>query len=420
MSLVSFLMVVVMIFVTCWNMLRPRDLKLQAEPVVQNIEIELGGASLEEIFSNDKGVTYYDNTLVVYGGDKVKTYEGVQLKGRGNSTWGADKKPFQIKLSNKDGFLGMKPGKKWVLLADFYDPTHLRNETAFYLERVIGEKYPVESRYANLTIDGEAQGLYLVTSKIEIGKNSVDLRDKLGILVELDNLHLDDCTFSVKHTCIVAKDVVAEDDMGLAKDEFMASFNELEGLLDGGEYADIERLIDVDSFAKYYLLSEFTVNPDAYVSSFFMYKDGLEDKIHAGPGWDFDLTFGNQEWWNWVKVEQEFRPNSFLNFHANENTLIGKLLKYPEFRRRAYNIYSETLAKRETEIVEHVRRTAAVIKDDAVIDAGMWERSDYVESVDGLVKWIEGRLAYFRYDFWEQMEAFYDDTIVPETIENVV
>ena len=38
--------------------------------------------------------------------DQLTTYDSLQIRGRGNSTWGLAKKPFRIKFHSKEKFLG--------------------------------------------------------------------------------------------------------------------------------------------------------------------------------------------------------------------------------------------------------------------------------------------------------------------------
>ena len=49
------------------------------------------------------------------------------IRGRGNSTWGAEKNPFKFKLEKSTDLLGMGKNKHWVLLANHYDLSLLRN-----------------------------------------------------------------------------------------------------------------------------------------------------------------------------------------------------------------------------------------------------------------------------------------------------
>ena len=50
------------------------------------------------------------------------SYEGsMQIKGRGNSTWGMPKKPYRIKFDTKQNLLGMHSGKEYKSIFDERD-----------------------------------------------------------------------------------------------------------------------------------------------------------------------------------------------------------------------------------------------------------------------------------------------------------
>ena len=55
----------------------------------------------------------------------------MKIRGRGNSTWGHPKKPYQMKLDDKKEFLGMPNHKKWLFLAEYSDKSLLRNTIVF-------------------------------------------------------------------------------------------------------------------------------------------------------------------------------------------------------------------------------------------------------------------------------------------------
>ena len=51
----------------------------------------------------------------------------MEIRGRGNSTWGWPKKPYKIKLAEDAQLLGMTAETdEWVLLANYADRTGLR------------------------------------------------------------------------------------------------------------------------------------------------------------------------------------------------------------------------------------------------------------------------------------------------------
>ena len=69
-------------------------------------------------------------------------YDGeLTMHVRGNSTAGAAKKPYKIKLDSKTNLLNMGKNKHWVLLSNPIDFSLLRNKTAYDLSGAMGLTY---------------------------------------------------------------------------------------------------------------------------------------------------------------------------------------------------------------------------------------------------------------------------------------
>ena len=61
----------------------------------------------------------------------------------------------------------------------------------------------------------------------------------------------------------------------------------------GEHYTDIA---DLESLAKYYMISEWCSNMDSGLTSTYFYKpEGADSKLFAGPVWDYDIAFGNNK-----------------------------------------------------------------------------------------------------------------------------
>ena len=108
---------------------------------------------------------------IIYDG-KLK-----QIKGRGNSTWGDPKKPYQIKLDQDTDLcetgLEDEANKTWVLLSGYKDRTLMRNQLTFAIAREMGLDYTPHCRQVDLYYDGEYRGLYLLCEKTEDRKSVV-------------------------------------------------------------------------------------------------------------------------------------------------------------------------------------------------------------------------------------------------------
>ena len=109
-----------------------------------------------------------------------------KMKGRGNTSWSAavdgnaatDKKPYNITLEKKatliDG-LGYKE-KKWCLIANnYYDFSGVNNYMAYTMYQEIGGNSAMHVEPVDLYVNGEYRGIYLVTDKVEIGTNRVNV-----------------------------------------------------------------------------------------------------------------------------------------------------------------------------------------------------------------------------------------------------
>ena len=128
-------------------------------------------------------------------GSTVNAGKLKQIKGRGNSTWKGAKKPYQIKLDKKADLLSSgdaaNSNKTWVLLANDFDPSLLRNSLAFDLAGAMQMDPALQYRPVSLYYDGEYRGAYQLSEKVEIASGRVDITD-LEKLNEEANAAIDD------------------------------------------------------------------------------------------------------------------------------------------------------------------------------------------------------------------------------------
>lgn len=367
-------------------------------PELATVEIFLAEASLDEINAGPKSTKYEGNVVRILENGETAEYQGVEIKGRGNTTWALDgKRPYQIKFSEKVDLFGMGKARKWVLLANMLDEADMRNDVAFYLEKMMGSAYAVEGRFVNLEVDNEWIGLYYLTEKVEIGKERIDLRDPLGVVAELDNGHSENEEphySEVWGAIITMKDLVAEDNHVAATADFMAAYNRFERAVYEKDFAKIAEIIDVESFARYFLLSEFSIDPDAYVTSFYLYKDGVNDKIHAAAGWDYDYGFGNHNWLKGEQPEEYYYPDRVANNRWPAGAMKG-LIAMPEFQEVVGRIYREALLGKKAELLNHFWETYDLIAGSARKDAEKWQlEPDFEQEVAYLADWISRKYDY--------------------------
>ena len=282
----------------------------------------------------------------------------MKIRGRGNSTWFIHpKKPFQMKLSEKSAFLGMPEDKKWLFLAEYSDKTMLRNTMAFELGYMSNLDWTPAGEFAEVYLNGEYNGTYNITQKVEASSNRVALGDT-GYLLELDQLDRIDPDDVFFESTVTEKFIIniKEPELNYGSEEFRYIENliaEFEGALFGANFQDenmgYKQYINLESFIDWYLISEITKNVDSrwYSSIYLNVMPG--EKIKMGPLWDFDLAFGNTDYadtqyyegW-WVRFnpwyERLFQDpaftqmvkDRFIYFKDNEDLIIQKIDEYAE------------------------------------------------------------------------------------------
>lgn len=108
-------------------------------------------------------------------------YDGAldAIRGRGNTTWtNSEKKPYQMKLSKKADLLGTgEKTKTWLLIANAADPTLLRNTISLKLALYMGSEGTPSCEPCDLYYNGEYRGSYLLTEKVKVEKNGVNIDD---------------------------------------------------------------------------------------------------------------------------------------------------------------------------------------------------------------------------------------------------
>ncbi|WP_316631675.1 CotH kinase family protein [uncultured Ruminococcus sp.] len=248
--------------------------------------------------SLEKADGYVGAHIKITDADGSMTDDAITLKVRGNSTAmeHVTKKSFNFKFAKKTEVLGMGKGKKWAMLANCFDPTLLRNYLAFDLAQELDLPYTSQQRYAELWLDGSYRGCYTVYEPVQEGRDRVDIDiesndGKKDFLLEYESSRTEADVSYVSagglRFAMSDPDEPNDDQLAYVTDVLT---NIVNTLINGSE-EEIRQVIDVDSFAKFYLLNEYAKTGDFGLSSvFFFYKDGV---LYAGPAWDYDLALGN-------------------------------------------------------------------------------------------------------------------------------
>lgn len=389
--------------------LSDRDITLKVmQSNLPSLQIELRDTTLASVWA-DKDKKYQGNSLYLTDpqGRNISMPNSVEFKGRGNSSWREyAKKPYQIKLAENTSVLSMEPSKKWVLLANAGDDSLMRNAVAYDLAQKMNMPYTPEFQYVDLWIDGVYQGNYLICDKVEIGKNRVNLKNEFGVLMEWDDsfYYEEENWFADPYfnTHFTVKDSVSSDKATIssAMTQFQQALTQFADYLYNtpAEAVSLETLatmIDVDSFAKYYLMTEYTLNREANYTSFYWYRDGAADVLHIGPVWDYDTCMGNED----------VGPNQY--FAGTYNALMNRLLACPAFYKRVQSVKSQFQGA-FSGTTSAVSKYSSLISKSAEMNYIRWNTlgstnpkgfsnyaSTFSQAVSNLKSWLSGRNGQF-------------------------
>lgn len=304
-----------------------------------------------------------------------------EIKGRGNFTWTLEKKPYQIKFDASTPVLGMETAKTWILLANHADPSFLRNKVAYDLAARFGLAGSPDSRFVDLVINGQYQGNYLISEKVEVKKNRLDLQHPEGVLLELDNNYGEAEDFyyrsATSNSLFVLKDAVDDvegTDAQAGWVDAQAHINELDALLYAADpdWDAISAKIDVESFIKYYFVFELSANPEITQSSVYFWRDGPDDVLHAGPTWDFDSAFGSYliERLGGDRLQDYIKNARFLRNQGNG--WFVQLFRNPEFVTLVNETYENELEPLVEEALAGIDEQAALLPASATANFQRW------------------------------------------------
>lgn len=370
-----------------------------------------------------------DSGRVIYEG-KLK-----QIKGRGNSTWGDPKKPYQIKLDQAfdlcETGLQDEANKTWVLLSGYKDCSLMRNQVTFAIADAIGMNYTPNCRQVELYYDNQYRGMYLLSEKTEVGKGRVDVTDlekeiekanpglspdqqpvKIGktdkglkcqtvgnltmpgrnggYLLEMDYevRAVEEASWfeTKKQQYVVVKspEYLPQSGMNYISGLYQTMENAVyNGGVDPETGKDYRELVDVESLAKMYLIEELSQDVDAFKSSLYFYKPEGEEKLYAGPVWDFDLGYGD--------VATYGKRACPYGFQAGQQELPLRLLMIPSFQEEVKRVYSELLYEAVKSMPEQMWICASNCRNAYSRNSALWPENtsgDGSEAVKDLEEFL--------------------------------
>lgn len=339
--------------------------------------------------------------LRVYSTDGMLEFEGAvkSIAGRGNTTWdGFEKKPYTIDLGAEVDLLGMGAASDWVLLANADDPSGMRNRIILDFAAEAGMPYTADSEWVDLYLNGSYAGMYLLTEQNEVHSERIDIAHPDSFLVSLERegrMVSQNLPYILTEGNQAIRVRYPKEQTDIEKSRMQQIWQTVEDAIvnDAAELRWLD-LIDLDSWVKIYLIEEISGSLDACYTSVFFYRDGIvgDERIYAGPVWDYDLSMGRTWhtdgidflWANRLRVSDEFNTPWF---HA--------LYQKGEFQTRMKEVFRDEFLPLLNELCEKVvDEYDAQISVAARMNGIRWQTESYDEDVQTIRSFLARRISF--------------------------
>lgn len=340
-------------------------------------------------------------------GSQYDAYTGnVEIRGRGNSTWGAAKKPYRVRLETSTSLMGIPKSRHWVLLANAFDQSQLRSYTAHEVAEATDLDWTPTYRHVELILNGEYVGVYQLTEQIRIAGARVDIEEMSeddnegeavtgGYMLELDD-RLEENNEPGFRTGRKMPVVIKDPDPATPQQH-----NYIRNYVQAFEDAlyapnfdhpteGYRQYLDVDSFVDWYLIQEITRQQDAFFSSTFITKD-RNGILKFGPIWDFDMSMGTdqgnagRDYTGWyVRQKGGWAQRFFIDQSLLDQ--IGQRF--------------DELKPQFDEIPDRIRNVGNSLADAIVSDQLRWNYTlSETQTTDYVSTWLENRLEWMDQNF---------------------
>jgi len=219
-----------------------------------------------------------------------------RIKVRGFSSSFQDKKPYNIKFDSKISIAGLGTSKEWALVGEFYDMTYILNQLTYALGGNIGLPSPPWQNVTFLTTETSGQtyhGLYSLTKKFTAANVVAGGADAI---IEFDRPDPDSNLFDAVEQFCNSTPIVFDFDSTkypTVKEVRSGLAPLYQSIL---KTTDLSTILDYNSFADYFIISELANSVDGYLVSTYTYvltDKNKTQKIYMGFIWDYNMSFGN-------------------------------------------------------------------------------------------------------------------------------
>lgn len=364
------------------------------------------------------------NYLTDVNNPEFLNYDGrIGIEIRGSSSQNLPKKPYGLETlqaddvtNNNVSILGMPKENDWVLNSLAFDQTGMRDVISYELSEKMGQ-YAPRRVYCEVVINNDYKGLYVFMEKIKADDNRVNIEKMDETCNSYPEVTGGYITKADKTT---GNDQVAWTMQGYGNGwwggpstDFIHHYPKPDNITNaqhnyiksvffdiadkaGSHNTSIENgissIIDIPSFVDFMMIAEFSSNVDVYSFSTFFHKD-RKGKLRAGPVWDYNLTFGHDEFGNRSRYD-------VWQFDNNDNTgpkfwkdLFDTDMFRCLFAKRWFEITSEGNPLNYNEISSRMNEIDELITEAVGRDNQRWSKmTQHTSEIQAMKTWIQQRI----------------------------
>lgn len=326
--------------------------------------------------------TWYLDAMGVEGVESIGSAAApltMEIKGRGNYTWkDFDKKPYRIKLTDKQPLLGMKKSRHFALLAHADDSKgFMRNAVGFELSRMLGMAWTPADQPVEVVLNNDYIGLYFLTETIRVDKDRVNIveqedeetdAEKItgGWLVEIDNYNEDPhVTIQEGESYTMWFTYKTPEVLSAAQEAFLTEEMErIDNLVYSDKNSDeLWQYLDMDALARFYIVQELMDNYESFHGSCYLHREmGANEKWVFGPVWDFGSSFNRD------KHQYIYEGDVW------HNHWIPEVCKFPAFMVHVREVWDTFYQNEFSQIYTYMHELQMKISAAAASDAKRWPK----------------------------------------------
>ena len=333
------------------------------------------------------------------------------------------KKPYGLttlqeddETNNNVSLLGMPKENDWVLNSLAFDQTGMRDVLSYELSERLGQ-YASRRVYCEVVINNDYKGLYAFMEKIKVDDNRVNV-EKMdatcnsypeitgGYITKADKTTGNDPVawtmqgygsgwWGGTSTDFIHHYPKPSEITNSQNNYIHGVFNELAskaGSHDTSITSGIPSVIDIPSFVDFMIIAELSSNVDVYQLSTFFHKD-RKGKLRAGPVWDYNLTFGHDEF----GYRSRYDVWQFDNQDNNGPRFWKDLFDTDEFKcylaKRWFEVTAEGNFMSYSALCDRMDEIDAWITEAVGRDNQRWSKmTQHVSEVQSMKTWIQQRI----------------------------